>query len=75
MFHPSENALPDDVAFQFRHRCDYGEHRLAHRRARIQRVLVGDEIDPEGAKLFEGEYELRNASGESIKPPHDDGVE
>jgi hypothetical protein len=34
---------------------------FAHRRVRIQCLLMGDEIDPKGAKFFERQNQLWNA--------------
>ena len=53
VFHPSENPLPDDIAFEFRHRTDDREHGFAQGSAAVQRLLVRHELDAKGAELFQ----------------------
>ena len=49
--HARLHPFPDDVPFKLRHSPDDREHRLPKRRRRVQILLVGDEGDPEVAKL------------------------
>jgi hypothetical protein len=52
VFHPGEDALPDDVAFEFRHSVNNGEHRFAQWSAAVQRFLMRHELNAKRTELF-----------------------
>ena len=74
VFQTRHDPLPDDAALQLGHRGDDREHRLAHGRGRVQRLLAGDEVDAVRPGSRQGKHQLPGAQGEAVKAPdHDDG--
>ena len=52
--HARRHPFADEGRFQFRHRPDNGEHRLAHRTVRVHLVLHADEPDTEVIEFLQG---------------------
>ena len=69
------DPLGDDVAFELGHGADDGEHGFAHGGGCVDVLPVGDKVDAEGFKFFEGIDEVLGASGKAVEPPDEDGIE
>jgi hypothetical protein len=75
VFEAGGSAVSDYVALQFRHGRYYCEHRAAHRRGGVQRLLVRNEVDLQRAEFLKREHELFYAPGKTVESPNHNYIE
>jgi hypothetical protein len=72
---PRRHPLPDQLTLKLRHRTYDCEERLPQWGARIDILLLTNELDAQRPKFFERREKVFGGAGEPIKAPHHDCVE
>jgi len=71
----SLHAFDDDLALELGERADDVEEQSAHRRRRVDRLGMADEVDAEIAELLQGRDQRAERAREAIVFPHQHAIE
>lgn len=66
---PGVNPLPAQLPFQLGHGGDNREREPPGRRARVDAVVRGDEVDAPGPEVVERDHEVADRPGEAVEAP------